>query len=249
MSTVGIKSDPSGVGYWGVDANGNVFNRGSAGFYGTIYTATGIFPGDVCDLAPTPTGKGYWIFRTAGDGSVYAFGDAQFLGDPTLTNLIAGLTSNLAEGAGQGYWAFDNTGAVDAFGSAVYHGGSPGGVINIVALVATSSGDGYWLIGQDGAVYPFGDAPAVGALGSSFDIVGACPLPGSSYGFWAVDAIGGIYAKGDAAFINSLPGLSIAPSFFIADLAQTLDGGGQTLTDIGGNVYTIGDSSYLGKAA
>lgn len=248
MTTVGIKSDPARDGYWGVDSNGNVFNRGDAGFYGTLFTAGQGFPGDACDLAPTPTGNGYWILRTAGLGQVYSFGDAQFLGDPTLVNLVAGLRSNLAPGAGQGYWAFDNTGAVDAFGSANYWGGSPGGVIDIVALVPTATGNGYWLIGQDGSTYPFGDAPDVGPLGAAFDIVGACPVP-FGYGLVAADAIGGVYALGDAIFNNSLPGLGISPTFFISDVCLTRDGGGVALADIGGNVYTIGDQAYLGKAA
>lgn len=245
MSTVGIKAHPTGDGYWGVDSLGNVFAEGASRYMGTL-ASIGVPASDCVDLAPTPTGNGYWLLRTDGGGSVYTFGDAQFLGDPTLSAFVSGLVSNLAPGAGQGYWAFDNTGAVDAFGSAAYHGGSPG-VTNIVAMVATSTGGGYWLIGQDGTTHAYGDAPGVGSLGAAFDIVGACPVP-AGLGFWATDAIGGIYAEGDAIFNNSLPGLSISPSFFIADVCGTLDGGGQRCVDIAGNVYTIGDASYLGIA-
>ena len=73
---------PSGGGYWLVAADGGVFNRGDAGFHGSL--AGTKLEAAVCGIEATETGRGYTLF--AADGGVFPFGDAVFHG----TALTAG---------------------------------------------------------------------------------------------------------------------------------------------------------------
>jgi hypothetical protein len=69
--------------------------------------------------------------------------------------------------SGNGYWIVDSTGAVFAYGDAVYYGGAnvtPGKLsAPIVSMTPTPKGDGYWLLGKDGGVFAFGKAAFKGA--------------------------------------------------------------------------------------
>ena len=86
-------------------------------------------------LDHTPSGNGYWIVHS--DGSVWSFGDAQYLGGcnpgaPAKAGgpgipaglLSAGesITSITAHPTAQGYWLHSDHGHVYAFGAAPYHG-------------------------------------------------------------------------------------------------------------------------------
>jgi hypothetical protein len=72
----------------------------------------------IIDLAPTPSGNGYWL--VAADGGVFAFGDATFSGS-TGGQPLGGPILGLRPTAG-GYWLFGRDGAVFAFGQARFMG-------------------------------------------------------------------------------------------------------------------------------
>jgi hypothetical protein len=76
-------------------------------------------------IASTPSGNGYWICRA--DGSVWSFGDAQYLGgcNPGASAAMpAGetVTGFASHPGAQGYWIHTSGNHVYAFGQAGYHG-------------------------------------------------------------------------------------------------------------------------------
>lgn len=78
-------------------------------------------------IASTPTGNGYWICKP--DGSIFTYGDANYLGGTnpgSQTPMPAGLTATgfAAHPSAQGYWIESSDGGVYAFGAAGYHGGA-----------------------------------------------------------------------------------------------------------------------------
>jgi hypothetical protein len=83
-------------------------------------------PGDDM-IASTPSGNGYWICKP--DGSIWSFGDAQWLGAmnwPTNVlvpgDTITGFTSHPTT---PGYWISTDKGSVYAYGAATWHGNLP----------------------------------------------------------------------------------------------------------------------------
>ena len=71
-------------------------------------------------MAPTRTGKGYWL--VASDGGIFAYGDATFYGstDSSKHNQpIAGITTTPL---GKGYWMVTSAGEIFAFGDAQFLG-------------------------------------------------------------------------------------------------------------------------------
>lgn len=76
-------------------------------------------------IASTPSGNGYWVCKP--DGSIWSYGDAQYLyglNHPKQL-LVAGdtVTGFASHPTSQGYWISTASGAVYAFGAAAYHGG------------------------------------------------------------------------------------------------------------------------------
>jgi hypothetical protein len=71
-------------------------------------------------IASTDTGEGYWT--TTSDGAVYAFGDAQFVGQGFAPDVITGEVIGIAGCGRDGYWLLASDGGVFAFGSAQYYG-------------------------------------------------------------------------------------------------------------------------------
>lgn len=77
----------------------------------------------VTDMAAMPNGRGYWVLRA--DGSVYAFGDAQYLGGPNIGPLLAAKDVAVAISStpsGLGYWIASADGGVFSFGDAKFFG-------------------------------------------------------------------------------------------------------------------------------
>jgi Glycosyl hydrolases family 25 len=72
----------NGPGYWMLDEIGGVFAKGGAPFCQSL-PGLGVMPSaPIIGGASTPSGQGYWL--AGADASVYALGDAQYLGpDPT----------------------------------------------------------------------------------------------------------------------------------------------------------------------
>jgi hypothetical protein len=76
-------------------------------------------------MAPTPTGRGYWL--VASDGGIFSFGDARFAGSTgaiTLNQPIVGMAPTVTGG---GYWLVAADGGIFSFGDATFLG-SAGGV-------------------------------------------------------------------------------------------------------------------------
>ena len=83
-----------------VRPDGGVFAFGGAGFYGSL-PGLNIKVSNVIGIAPTLTGKGYWL--AGADGAVYSFGDAGYhgsgTGNPgwgigTTTNPVVGIITD-----------------------------------------------------------------------------------------------------------------------------------------------------------
>lgn len=76
-------------------------------------------------IASTPSGNGYWICKP--DGSIYSFGDANWLGAMNWpTNVLTPgdtPTGFASHPTLPGYWISTASGGVYAYGAAGYHGG------------------------------------------------------------------------------------------------------------------------------
>ncbi|MEM9610456.1 MAG: S8 family serine peptidase, partial [Actinomycetota bacterium] len=112
----------------------------------------------VVAAALTPSGEGYWM--VAGDGGIFAFGDATFHGSMGGTPLNEPINGMAATASGEGYWMVASDGGIFAFGDATFHGSMGGAPLNrpIVGMAATASGEGYWMVASDGGIFAFGDA-------------------------------------------------------------------------------------------
>jgi len=119
--------------------------------------------GAVAGLAPTPTGRGYWLADT--DGGVFAFGDAGFLGSLGGMGLDQPVVGMAATPDGRGYWLVAADGGVFTFGAAGFLG-SAGGIRlaqAVEAIAASPDGRGYWMVAEDGGVFAFGEARFFGS--------------------------------------------------------------------------------------
>ena len=223
---------------------------GKAFVVGVDYTPTHIVVSDINSglwvlEKPAPFGgRGYWV--AGSDGSVYALGDAPFLGAATGATNVVGLVPTPT---GKGYWVVAADGTVQAFGDAPNKGGTGGRRINapIVGLVPTTTGQGYWLVGSDGGVFSFGDAEFHGSTGGlrlNQPIVGGAPTA-TGAGYWLVAADGGVFAFGDADFFGSTGDIRLNRP--IVGMAPTPSGRGYWLTATDGGVFAFGDAGFFGS--
>jgi hypothetical protein len=211
-----------------------------------------------------PSGSGYWL--EAGDGGVFAFGSAPFLGSATQRCTFEcfgfGATAD-----GHGYWVVDFYSMTDASTSNLYGYGSafdvrePNPGSGATGVASTPSSKGGWILhGSGGTVVPFGDAKWLGD-GSNLGLYGVTWPPfGSSIayfqgivstpdggGYWLVGVDGGVFAYGDAAFYGSMGGKPLnAP---ISGIARTGDGHGYWLVASDGGIFSFGDASFHGSMA
>jgi len=173
---VSLASTPSGHGLWLLSEGGAVATCGDASYFGEpdlSGTDLGSGPNDVVIVSPdavgiaaTPDGKGYWV--AAGDGGVFAYGDAGFYGSMGGKNLNEPVIGIAATPDGKGYWLVASDGGIFAFGDAGYFGSMGGQPLNapMVGIAANPDGPGYWTVAFDGGVFSFGDAPFEGSMGS-----------------------------------------------------------------------------------
>ena len=213
-------------------ASGQVYVLGVAANHGG---ATGKA---VVGLARTPSSAGYWL--ASSDGSVFAYGDARFLGAPG-GNLRQPIADLAATPSGQGYWLAGEDGGVFAYGDAPF-AGSLGHLrlnVSVTGIAATPTGQGYWLVAQDGGVFAFGDAPFLGSTGGTSlnaPIVAISPTPsGKGYRLLARD--GGVFAYGDATWAG--PPTSRGP---FVDLATASEGSGYWVVAADGQVTSFGSA-------
>lgn len=88
-------------------------------------------------------------------------------GAPMPTSPAAPMVGLVRTKSGNGYWTFDEDGAVYAFGDAKYHGGANSPDVSryvIVGMAATPDDGGYWLVASDGGVFAYGNAKFHGAV-------------------------------------------------------------------------------------
>jgi hypothetical protein len=150
--------------------------------------------------------QGYWV--DAGDGGVFTFGVAGFLGSTANLRLNAPVVGIANTPAG-GYWLVGSDGGVFSFGAPFL--GSMVGVplpAPIVGIASTPEGGGYYLVGANGSVFPFGDAVFRGSMEGKHlnePIVGIGVTPDNG-GYYLVAADGGVFTFGDAVFNGSMGG-------------------------------------------
>ena len=100
------------------DPADDVVAFGSAAFHGS--TGNLELAASVVDLAPTPSGNGYW--EVTANGSVHPFGDAVDHGSTASTTLAAPVVAIMPTTSGGGYWIVASDGGVFSFGDAAFHG-------------------------------------------------------------------------------------------------------------------------------
>jgi hypothetical protein len=167
---VGVSMTPlsqtgtSGLGYWLVGSDGNVYPFGTdaLSFGSTVGTPLNQ---PIVGMAPTPDGEGYWL--VARDGGVFSFGDANFFGSQGGKPLNAPVVGIIPTADGQGYWLVASDGGVFSFGDANFYGSMGGKHLNqpVVGIIPTAGGAGYSLVARDGGIFSFGDASFFGSMG------------------------------------------------------------------------------------
>ena len=207
-NVVSIASTSDSKGYWLATSSGAIYSFGDASYFGSTGQINPQDPpgptnelnppvNNVVSIASTSDGKGYWL--VAGDGGVFSFGDASFLGSSGQMNpaLPPGGSNSFIPATpivgmsptpdGKGYWLATSTGAIYSFGDANYFGSTgqinpqdpPGTtnqvnppINNVVSIASTSDSKGYWLATSSGAIYSFGDANYLGGWASGGPTVG-----------------------------------------------------------------------------
>ena len=77
-----------------------MFSFGDARFFGS--TGAIRLNSPIVGMAPTPTGKGYWM--VASDGGVFTFGDARFKGSLASLHPPSPTVAIVPTRTGHGYW-------------------------------------------------------------------------------------------------------------------------------------------------
>ena len=171
---------PIPQGYWLVASDGGVFSYGASQFFGSL-PGLGLHPAGsglpnslnapIVGMVPSLNKGGYLL--VGADGSVFAFGDAQYEGScPGIAGCVGAAVAVLPDATGNGYWVVTNSGQVYAFGDAIYYGppGKKGSAVT--SAVRTPDGGGYWVLLANGSVLPYGDAinfgsPTPGTFGGT----------------------------------------------------------------------------------
>lgn len=159
-STCGERICEQDHGLWLAAADGGVFARNGAGFYGSAGNLRLQAP--VVGIASLPEGEGYWL--VASDGGIFAFGAAGFYGSTGGVKLRKPIVGMASTGTGRGYWLVAADGGVFTFGDASFYGSAAGRALAapIVSFAPSPSGRGYYLLGRDGSVFRFGNAENFG---------------------------------------------------------------------------------------
>lgn len=195
-------------------------------------------------VVETPKPSGYWMVSAR--GSVYAFGDARWLGDASAGG--APVVDLEPSASRAGYWVVDAAGRVFTFGDARYFG-SAGGLASsetVTSISATPGGRGYWLFTDRGRVLAFGGAPFLGDMSTvrlNGRVLDSVPTP-TGRGYYMVAADGGVFSFGDARFAGSMGGARLnAP---VESLVPAAGGSGYWLVASDGGVFAFGPP-FLGS--
>ena len=190
-----------------------------------------------------PTSQGYRF--VAGDGGIFAFGDAPFFGSTGNLRLNQPIVGMAATPSGRGYWLVASDGGIFAFGDARFFGSTGNIRLNqpIVGMAATPTGNGYWFVARDGGIFSYGDAGFFGtpAAGSQPMVAMAATRGGS--GYWIAAADGTVHAFGDALPLGGTGRLNQP----IVGMAVTPKGGGYWLVARDGGIFSFGDARFFGS--
>jgi hypothetical protein len=150
----------------------------------------------VVGMSPTASGDGYWL--VAGDGGIFTFGDASFLGSTGAIRLNQPVVAMASTPSGRGYWLAASDGGIFTFGDAAFLGSMGATRLQrpVVGMIPTTSGRGYWLVASDGGIFTFGDATFRGSTGASptrTPIVGMIP---NGAGYTVVEEDGTLHRFG-----------------------------------------------------
>jgi photosystem II stability/assembly factor-like uncharacterized protein len=193
--------------YWMVASDGGVFTFPPDGpFYGSLAGVALASP--AVQIAPTPTGGGYWIVLAS--GKVYPFGDAKHYGDLTTMGINANqpIIGMSVTPSGFGYWLVGKDGGIFTFGDAQFMGSMGDKHLNapVIDLAPTPDGQGYFLVAKDGGVFTFGTADFKGSTGDkklNAPVVAMLVNPAGS-GYWFAASDGGVFTFGAADFLGSM---------------------------------------------
>ncbi len=204
-SVVGAAVLANGLGYYEVDAKGDVAAFGGATCYGGLSGLALNKP--IVGMAYDTTTGGYWL--VASDGGVFAF-RAPFYGSTGALHLNKPIVGMAFDPATGGYWLVASDGGIFS-GHAPFHGSTGAIRLNkpIVGMAVDVTTGGYWLVASDGGVFSF-DAPFHGSTGDillNAPIVGIIPSKGGK-GYRLVASDGGVFT-GHATFWGSAGNLPL----------------------------------------
>ena len=194
-------------------------------------------PGTAPSHRASPPQSGYWM--VAREGTVFAFGDARWMGNAPVGSTDA--VDVEATPSRAGYWVVDAAGHVFSFGDAAYFGGSTGLLRgeSVTSMSATPTGKGYWLFTTQGRVKAFGDAKLHGDMsGTKLNgpVLDSIPTP-SGNGYYMVASDGGVFTFGDARFAGSMGATKLnAP---VQSLVPDADGDGYWLVASDGGIFSF----------
>jgi len=243
-TVVGMATTSDGLGYWVVDAAGDVAAFGDATCYGAM-TGTPLNR-PIVGIASDPVTGGYWL--VASDGGVFAF-DAPFFGSTGSIHLNQPIVAISASPNGLGYRFVAADGGVFSFGDAPFLGSMGGHPLNkpIVGMATTPSDQGYWLVASDGGVFSFGNAPFYGSLGSlvlNKPVVGMAPDLATG-GYWLVAADGGVFSFA-APFFGSTGSIHLNRP--IVGMTASVSGSGYRFVASDGGIFDFGSAAFFGSA-
>ena len=247
---VGAGLSTPGQGYYLYDSFGGLGGLGNDSYLTYLGSPAQLSLNQpVVGMAMTSDEGGYWM--VAGDGGVFAYGDAGFYGSTgnlTLNKPVVGMATTPD---GKGYWFVAADGGIFAYGDAGFYGSTGNLTLNqpIVGMATTPDGKGYWLVAADGGIFAYGDARFYGSTGNlalNKPIVGMAATPDGK-GYWLVAADGGVFAFGDAGFYGSTGNLTLNQP--IVGMAATHDGKGYWFVAADGGVFAFGDAPFSGSLA
>jgi len=250
-------------GYWVATESGNVLRYGDVGNHGSLKSKKITPSQPITDIASRRDGGGYWLL--GGDGGVFAFGSAQYLGRAPKWGGEGYYKSIVSTPSGNGYWVISKLGTAYEFGDAKttykvdfsvanYEAvmGTIKGVDTIVDADHTASGKGLYMLDRNGKVWAAGQEAKNNAK-AKVDMVADEHASGiaanNTNGYIVVTTKGGVHAYGSEV---AHKGGMFGRAFNGKMVGITKIGGaaghpiGYWLVANDGGVFTFGSAAFRG---